>query len=89
MADPRSNSADDVDPTIAAREREVERNREQLAETVDALHDKLDVKAHAQASFRDVKAQVTTADGKPKPVVLAVAAVLVLVTTVLAWRRRR
>jgi len=49
-----------TDPTIAAREREVERNREQLAETVDALHAKLDVKTQAQAKMRQVQDRVRT-----------------------------
>lgn len=74
--------------TIAAKEREVERNREQLAQTVDALHDKLDVKAKAQARLRETKDRATTADGKPKPVVMAGAAAVVVGVVGLIWWRR-
>jgi type VI protein secretion system component VasF len=74
--------------TIAAKEREVERNREQLAQTVDALHDKLDVKSQAQARLREVKERATTADGKPKPVVMAGAAAVVVGVVGLIWWRR-
>jgi hypothetical protein len=74
--------------TIAAREREVERNREQLAQTVDALHDKLDVKSQAQARLREAKERATTADGKPKPVVMAGAAAVVAGVIGLIWWRR-
>ncbi|HET6652329.1 MAG TPA: DUF3618 domain-containing protein [Nocardioides sp.] len=74
--------------TIAAKEREVERNREQLAQTVDALHDKLDVKAKAQARLRETKDRATTADGKPKPVVMAGAAAVVAGVVGLIWWRR-
>jgi type VI protein secretion system component VasF len=74
--------------TIAAKEREVERNREQLAQTVDALHDKLDVKSQAQARLREAKERATTADGKPKPVVMAGAAAVVAGVIGLIWWRR-
>jgi type VI protein secretion system component VasF len=76
-----------VSDPIAARERDVERNREQLAQTVDALHAKLDVKSKAQARARDVKARVAP-DGRPDPRVVAgtVAAVALVVALVL-WRR--
>ncbi len=86
---PGTSVANDVDPVVAARERAVEENREQLASTVDALHDKLDVKAHAQDRVREAKAQVITADGKPRPMVLAAVAGLVVVTAFVVWRRRR
>lgn len=104
MSDPRTGpgpgTADDVDPVIEARERAVEQQREQLAHTVDALHEKLDVKAHAKEAVRDAKlharesvrnakAQATTRDGKPRPAVLAAVAGLVAVTGLVVWRRRR
>ena len=74
--------------TITAKEREVERNRDQLAQTVDALHAKLDVKSKAQARLRETKDRATTASGKPKPVVLAgTAAVLAGVVALVWWRR--
>jgi hypothetical protein len=77
------------DTTIAAKEREVERNRDQLADTVDALQAKLDVKTRAQAKLQETKARATTDDGKPRPAVLAgVAAAVVAVAGLVWWRRR-
>lgn len=77
------------DTTIAAKEREVERNRDQLADTVDALQARLDVKARAQARLRETKDRATTDDGKPRPAVLAgAAAVLVGVIGLVWWQRR-
>ncbi len=46
-----SNDPDDI------RE-DIERTRENLAETVDALHAKLDVKTHAKARIAEVKARI-------------------------------
>jgi len=69
-------------------EREVERNREELARTVDALHHKLDVKAHAQQRAARLKESVTTDSGKPRPLVLGVAGAAVVGLGLLVWRRR-
>ena len=79
---------------------EIEQQREQLAETVDQLTAKLDVKANTKAKVEDVKAQAqvkvaevkdlsTTDDGKPRPEVLGIAAALVVGVGVLIWLRRR
>ena len=77
------------DTTIAAKEREVERNREQLADTVDALQAKLDVKTRAQAKLQETKDRATTDDGKPRPVVLAGAVAALAAVAGLVWWRRR
>jgi uncharacterized protein DUF3618 len=77
------------DTTIAAKEREVERNREQLADTVDALQAKLDVKTRAQAKLQETKERATTDDGKPRPAVLAGAAAVVVAVAGLVWWRSR
>lgn len=69
---------------------DIERQREQLAVTVDALGHKLDVKAQTKAKLTDVKNRSTTAEGKPRPELLgAAAALLVGVVLVVVWRRRR
>jgi hypothetical protein len=81
-------------------EADIERQREQLATTVDQLAAKLDVKSHAQAKVADVKSQAkvkivevkesaTTDDGKPRPEVLAVAGALVGAALLFLWWRRR
>lgn len=86
--------------TPAELEADIERQREQLATTVDQLTAKLDVKSHAQAKVADVKSQArvkvaevkesaTTDDGKPRPEVLAVAGALVGAAVLLIWWRRR
>ncbi len=86
-------------PSPEEIEADIERQREQLAETVDALTAKLDVKQQAQHKVEDVKQQAqhkvadvkdraTTDDGKPRPEVIA-AGVAVLVLVVLIMRRRR
>lgn len=76
------------DPQVAALQDDIERTREQLAETVDQLQAKLDVKARASASAHDVKeratagahdvaekarAQVVDPQGNPRPAALGVA----------------
>ena len=57
----------DPSPTLRL-EQDIARQRAELAETVDALHAKLDVKTR-------VKDGLTTDAGKPRPQVLAVAVV--------------
>lgn len=59
-------------------EADIARQREQLADTVDALHAKL-----------DVKSRLTTDNGRPRPqVVAAVVAVAAAVAGVVVLRRR-
>jgi hypothetical protein len=94
MSDPTTNEqakdATTGDPAVAAAERDVERNREQLAETVDALHAKLDVKTKAQDKVHELKERATDESGKPRPQALAAAAAAVLgITALLWWRHRR
>jgi MYXO-CTERM domain-containing protein len=67
----------------------IERQREQLAQTVDQLGHKLDVKAHTKAKVDEVRHRATTDDGKPRPEVLGVAAAAVLGIGLLVWLRRR
>ena len=70
-------------------EREIEVQREQLAGTIDALSAKLDVKSQAQAKVAGVKERATTADGRPRPELLALSAGLVVVLVAVVWWRRR
>jgi len=67
---------------------DIERTRENLAETVDLLHAKLDVKSQAKAKFTQVRAQATTDSGKPRPEVIAGAVGVVLLVVGLVWWRR-
>ena len=79
---------------------DIERQREQLAQTVDQLGHKLDVKAQTKAKVDDVRVQTkakvaevkdlsTTDEGKPRPEVLGAAAAVVLGVGLLIWLRRR
>lgn len=76
-------------------EADIERTREQLGETVEALAAKFDVKAQAQHKVHDAtqraRAAATDEHGKLKPVIpagAAIAAITVTVALVLIWRRR-
>jgi hypothetical protein len=71
-------------------EADIARQREELADTVDALHAKLDVKTRAKDRAAELRDQATTDSGKPKPQVLAVAAaVLAVVGGLIVFRVRR
>ena len=70
-------------------EADIEQQREQLADTVDALTAKLDVKAQAGAKVDEVRHRATTDSGKPRPELIAAgAAVVVAVGVLVCWRRR-
>jgi Protein of unknown function (DUF3618) len=79
---------------------DIEQQREQLAQTVDQLGHKLDVKAQSKAKVEDVKAQTqaklaearelsTTDDGKPRPEVIGAAAAVAVGVAMIIWLRRR
>jgi ElaB/YqjD/DUF883 family membrane-anchored ribosome-binding protein len=62
---------------------DIDRTREQLGDTVEALAEKTDVKAQAQAAAQKVQAR---AKQDPKPLAIGAAVVLILF---LLWMRRR
>lgn len=84
-----------ADQTNGARtpeqiEAEIAVQREQLAETVDELAAKLDVKSQAKQKVASLKDSATTDTGSPRPEVLGAAGSLVAMAVVLLlWRRRR
>ena len=100
--EPAPGPRDDVPPEVAAIEAHIERTREDLAQTVDQLAAKLDVKSRARARatqtrvaavqrLQGVRDAATGADGRPAPAVWAatggVLAATAAVVTVLLWRR--
>ena len=68
---------------------DIERQREHLAQTVDELGHKLDVKAQARERVAVARDRATTDDGKPRPEVLGAAAAVVLGIGLLVWLKRR
>jgi hypothetical protein len=82
-----NGAAPDTSPE--ALEAQVERNREELAATVDALHHKLDVKAQAKLRVARLRDAMTTDSGKPSPALLGVAGLAVVGVGLLIWRRTR
>lgn len=81
-------------PEIEELQTEIEKTREALGETVDALSAKTDVKARVGAKVDEAKGRVhdaaTDDQGDLKPAVPAgAAAVAVGIVALLVWRRRR
>lgn len=77
------------DPTTAELEARIAAQRDQLAETVDQLSHKLDVKTQAKERVAQVADRATTDDGKPRPeLVAALTATVVLVGALVWWRHR-
>jgi len=72
---------------------DIEQQREELAETGDALTAKLDVKARARQRFQAIRSAATDEQGRPTPPVLAgtavVTAVVVAGVVLTVWRARR
>ncbi len=68
---------------------DIERQREQLARTVDELGHRLDVTARTKAKVAEVKHRSTTRDGKPRPELLGAAAALLLGVVFVVVRRHR
>lgn len=71
-------------------EADIERQRDELASTVDALQARLDVKTRAKHKAEDLRDRVTTSSGRPRPEVLGAAGLAVAVVVgLVALRRRR
>ena len=68
---------------------DIERQRDQLAYTVDALQHKLDMKAQAQEKVSALRDRATTTTGKPRPELVGAGALAVaLVVGLVVWRTR-
>lgn len=83
-------SNDQPQKTPEQLQAEIEAQRLQLADTVDQLSHRLDVRSRARARVAGAREAATTADGRPRPEVLAAVGSLVAITAVLVvWRLRR
>lgn len=77
------------DRPTAELEAEIEEQRDQLAETVDQLTHKLDVKAQARERASLLRERATTDSGKPRPeLIVAATSALVLAGLLVWWRWR-
>jgi hypothetical protein len=73
-----------------AIEAEIERQREELADTVSALQERLDVKTRAKDKAAELKDRATTDTGKPRPELVAVGlATAAGLVALVVWRSRR
>jgi hypothetical protein len=90
----------DRDQSVEEIEADIARTREELAATVDALTDRLDVKSRVRGKVaqtrRDavqrvqtVRDRATDAEGRPTPPVIAGAAAVALLVVLIVWRRTR
>ena len=93
---------DDASPEVADLQADIERTRADLAETVDQLTAKLDVKTRVRKSVADTKEdataqllklrdQATDEQGKPTPKALGIGggalAAVIAVVVIALWRR--
>jgi hypothetical protein len=78
-----------VSDRTAQLEADIESQRERLADTVDQLGHKLDVKEQAKERVSLLKDRVTTDSGRPTPALLAGAAGAVVLLGLFVWWRRR
>jgi acetylornithine deacetylase/succinyl-diaminopimelate desuccinylase-like protein len=95
-------NVEDASPEIATIEADIERTREDLAQAVDQLAAKLDVKTRirhriaearndATHRWRTLRKRATNAEGRPTPTVMAVGGGLaagMAAAVAMAWWRR-
>jgi len=81
MSDPHRNS---TTPGTEELRADIERTRAALADTVDALTGRLDVKARTRA-----RAEEIVRDPRNRTVGLGLAVTAVVVLAVVIWRKRR
>ncbi len=83
-----THSSNGTTDDLAAIEADIARQREALARTVDALSERLDVKARAEHKVADLRDAATTDSGRPRPTVVLAAAGVATGLVLLVWWRR-
>lgn len=87
-------------PGVEEIEADIARTREELAATVDALTDRLDVKSRVRGKVDQtkqdavqrvhlVRERATDQNGRPTPPVIAGAVAVVALVALLVWRKAR
>lgn len=84
-----TSSSNGLTTDLASIEADIARQREELARTVDALSERLDVKARAEHKVADLRDAATTDAGRPRPALVFAAVATVAGIAVLVWRRRQ
>lgn len=78
-----SSAAKPTSPEVARIEADLEQTRERLAETVDALGAKLDVKTRTTEKVSELR------DERGTEIAVAAGTVAALLVVLAVWRRRR
>jgi hypothetical protein len=68
-------------------EADIERQREELAATVNELQSRLDVKTRAKHRATALRDRATTESGRPRPELVGAAVAAAAVVGLLLWRR--
>ena len=76
-------------PTADQLERDIAAQREQLADDVEALRAKLDVKTRARTKVEHLRSRATTDGGRPQPQLVAALVFAVAAVGGLVYLRRR
>jgi MYXO-CTERM domain-containing protein len=74
--------------TPAEIEADIARQRDALADTVDELQARLDVKARARVKVAELRDRATDDSGRPTPAVIGAAVGALLLVGALVYRRR-
>jgi hypothetical protein len=85
------------DPSVEQIEADIARTREELAQTVDELTARLDVKTRVQEGVQErvqeLRDRATDDQGRPTPATMAIGgaalAAVVAIVALSIWRRRR
>ena len=84
-----TTSSNGLHTDLASIEADIARQREELARTVDALSERLDVKGRAGHKVADLRDAATTDGGRPRPALVLVTVTAIAGVAALVWWRRQ